>query len=1060
MPKNNIYQLQYVFKVFALFLLLQATLCVTYTHAISDQNTFDTLIQEFTTMQSGVLKNNIIFDAAHQSNTSMLMSNLHFSTQQEVSLLGSFNLQDSTSPGHGNNQNGRLLTSFNFSSLELLFDAPDKVFISNFGQKGENNISNQAAGGTFNFLSGFIISTNELDISNNTVAGGGIHNASVQNTALGGAVYGHALVLSSLSLMRFSNNMALAGDTSGTGDSFNSAQGGAAHAVQMLTLEAAGGEIRFEQNIAQGGRVFDSASAAYTGLGGAASSPVILFVDDSHITFSHNTAGGAQAESLAQVASSGLGGAIYASSEIMFARGSHASFYENTAQGGDAKDNASVNLSGLGGAIASGLLFDADIESSLHFEGNRAVAGQEYGSAIVTNSGLGGAIYFEGKNFWLSTASFINNSASSPNTGDITSGRGGAIFFDPLDDFGTLPSTQIFMSVPEAGSITFKNNTHTAGLASVKPNSIYFGNTKTGLGDAYYYITMDCQAAGSHIYMYDPMEAQPDNLTDANANTYGNVVTYFDKNSAGVWLLGGHNYFPSSSHWNINDGALRMAASPKDGTPASIDLTHDSSSFTLKNGATLSLEPTTHLHQIKATNITLEAGSLVEVSSTGSYSAAEITRLAPGVMPVLELAVQNSGVLSNESLPVSSTGTFDFGPHKYSYTDLSWNDSGTLLSLTIEDSVVKPELDGSESLAIPSISAFTLPESHIMHAQIGRNFKDIYERQRNRLVNMPDDLPAPPQGGTIIQKLSYSAAVQSNQLDYAVPGSAQTGNTDYRVLFDNPYQPESVLSIHARPYYQKTRYKAVAGQSKFNLSNYGVSAGVDWMKDNGLFAGAMFMAGRPEYDSSPITAEGYVLGGSAHAGTSVAGVLNLGASFSYLHTDYDQHRKVAGSSANAEYSTSSTGAYIELSSRLAMFNTFSFLPFASYSWNRIKIDGYTEEGSMMSLSVDKREQDLRQYRFGLQSDLPFKNSLHMSIAGYLYRNEGDRENTATARFVNDASKAAFLSTAGELEKNGFGLNFATKFIPAESFALELDYSLLAGEHSTTHHGALTMSYSF
>jgi|GEM_PF-3411242 len=287
----------------------------------------------------------------------------------------------------------------------------------------------------------------------------------------------------------------------------------------------------------------------------------------------------------------GVGGAIHAYGVII--TGANTVFTGNRAVGG------SGNISGRGGAILSGVNGLTITGGNHLFSGNSAVGGSG------NFSGQGGAICSAGDTTLSGNIAFLNNRAETTDPSNLTSGLGGAIYMDAWGGTRTFNLT----TTATGQEILFLGNSQQNGL-----NSVYFGNTSGGSGTIN--ATFDT-AAGSSIYMYDPMESQANGLGGA-----GNVTLNLTKTGDGLWLLGGTSNLNSAATVAITGGTFRLDRD------AQLNLNNASlAHFSVASGATFTptIDGPDSVSTIKANNFVANPGANLKVAGISSLAAGSTT---------------------------------------------------------------------------------------------------------------------------------------------------------------------------------------------------------------------------------------------------------------------------------------------------------------------------------------------------------------------------------------------------------------------------------------------------
>lgn len=436
-----------------------------------------------------------------------------------------------------------------------------------------------------------------------------------------------------------------------------SGQGGAIYAK---TLTLSHGTYTMNGNTASGGSANANSSSAYS---------------NNDIDSKANASASVSASALGQ------GGAIYADN-VTFAKGQYM-FKANIAQSGSAEANAlgaiqdgssnagasaDVSLSGQGGAIFAANQITMNGGSST-FTLNQAIGGQAitqqstgtpaYAKAIAKadNSGLGGAILTQGTFNLQGNLIFINNSATTVNQNDLSSGRGGAIF---ADSNGQVSLTHSLIADVEQ-QMRFLGNTQNIGNQGVNVNALYFGNTSSRESNST--VTVNIGGAGN-IAIYDGIMSQPDNLKGASGTTYKNVAFTLNKNDDGILGMGGTTTLAgNNAMMAIQAGRLQLyRAGEDDAQVQAAKINVPSGTFTLGIGTQLIVGGG---NTIMAKTLTLAGGTTLSFDLT----AATIN--------------QNTPSASNALLALSgTTATFADTDNRYKVNLLNLIDQSVTLPST------------------------------------------------------------------------------------------------------------------------------------------------------------------------------------------------------------------------------------------------------------------------------------------------------------------------------------------------------------------------------------------
>ena len=784
-------------------------------------------------------------------------------------------------------------------------------------------------------------------------------------------------------------------------DSFvSSGQGGAVYAANSLSISNAS-NIGFYNNTATGGNGHGSNSGA----GGAIYVYNALNLSNAqNITFSGNQAiaGNASGTGNNSTAGSGQGGAIYAS-QLNLTDAQNITFENNRAIGGNA-NGLNASNSGNGGAVYIGFLgLDMTGAQNVVFRNNLAQGGAG-GSATsggnADKSGLGGAISILSASI-IEGASFYNNRATTSNTGDMSSGLGGAIY-------NSGPSLTL---IADAGKdITFSGNTHNPGATGAVPNSIYFGSVSSGaLTTA---LTLDV-ADGANVNMLDPLASQADNTTGKyDSRPLGNVNLTINKNGAGTWILAGHNDMASATTWNINEGTLYLARA--NNSPAHIDLRNaTTASFNMASGSNLLFALSATPHLINGKDITLSSGSNVGMNQGGSFSYFELP--AGAEAPLLSLRASDS--LSNSSTILNPEGAFSSGFYDYRY-GLYWRENNALsqdLVAFIQSKTYNEETGASSATTAPSGIATQNVMSNMLSERFAWNF-ECFDNCR--------DQPLP---------------------------------VDNNTTQDCQDQCEKSHNVWLKPTY---RYTSRDSGSNFTLKTPGIALGIDNCFDREFFLGLAIFGSWPEYRSTDADINAKSVSVALYGGTLLPGQIELGLLGAYGRTSYDQTRRVYWQSYSADYSSNNLNLGINFGRRFQLDESWMMRPFLSYEYMRLDVGSYTESWGNYALQVDSHKENFHFLRAG--TSLTWTNNKDMNVSGEIYYAGlyGDNAASARAFFLMDTSGTRYESYADKLDSDALGLGINSVWHVTKDFQLAASYNFEVSKHTYSHYAGVNLIYSF
>ena len=790
------------------------------------------------------------------------------------------------------------------------------------------------------------------------------------------------------------SDLIITGNTAqGTNTWTSTGQGGAV--ATFASLNILGSNVKFTDNTAIGGLGTQSA-----GQGGAIWAYNILSLAGSgDIEFSGNKAIGTDRNN------SGQGGAIYAPT-VDLSNARNVTFSGNQAIGGG--NNASVHTSGLGGAIGvSNMDLIMDGARNVVFSSNSAMGGAVSSRQSVYNSGLGGAIFLNYSPIMdsrtITGASFLNNTATTDMDGDMSSGRGGAVF-------NSGPGLNLKAEV--GGDVLFSGNTHNPGKTGAVPNSIYFGNIYTS-SNLVTDFTVDVDA-GALVTMLDPMASQEDDLVGYESHTMKNLDLSISKSGAGTWILGGYNDMRSATTWNVNEGVLRLEI--VNGQTAHLDLSHeDTAVFNLNAGTKLLVNPTTSAHFIQANDITIQGASGIWDGGAFSYQN------LPGDGQNAYLSLRANDSLTNDMIILNPDGSFISGFFEYSYYGLEWRVNNALshdLVAWITTKSYVPELGGSGATTGPS----AIISRNLLGRTLGLRWAENFDCFDDCAAGLYE--PAARPGGN------------RRQCDN---DQGRDGNVWFRALYD---------------------YTSHNGPGDFLIRTPGFAVGIDNCFNERFFLGLALLGAKPEYRSNKTKIDADALEVAVYGGGLLPGRIELGAMASIGRGWYDQRRTVRDEVHHKKYQSDDWSLGAELSRRFQLNDAWTMRPFASYRYQRMEVDRYRENSGVYALDFEGHTEEFHFIRAGL--DTTWTDNDKSLITGSLYYTGlgGDTSPKVGASFVQDQNNTRYLSLGDELDKNAVGVGLSGFYNLGDKVDLTASYQFEAGKRSRSHHGAIGLNIGF
>ena len=628
----------------------------------------------------------------------------------------------------------------------------------------------------------------------------------------------------------------------------------------------------------------------------------------------------------------------------------------------------------------------------------------------------GGAIYASGSYSAKlplleisSGVTFTNNYASTSVSGDMSKGRGGAIFIDA--EYNNITFTLNVLNTAN-GAILFQGNTMNPGDTGVIPNGIYFGNLNYGgSGSKTITAAFDVEA-GAKFWMLDPMASQKDNLQYLSI-TYHNLALAINKTGLGTWVLAGHNDMQSASNWTISEGNLFLVyqkyGAGDDLTPVHIELANttnamgvsDPATFTLKSGAGFIVEPGNNdPHFITGQSITLEAGS---TSAVAGFMYGPI--LDPGKYVLLTLNEGGGTLINDQDIVQSTNGTVSVGAYDYEYESLEWENAMHDLVFTVRGKKFDPDKGG-----VPAISG---PDKIVLYSRT-QSFDAIDQRSRNLF------------------------------------GSCRDNAMSYRQL-NNLWATPSYSTV--------TRTRGTHGM--FDVNAVVTAFGYDRRLSRYTFAGIGAALSSPEYSSGKTYIKSDDFAFTFYGGTKLASHTELAGRIGFGNTQFRQSRGVETERHASEYDGHSffvgVGASRLLESRRS---GLCFRPGVQYDFLGMTTEGFRESGiDTFMLHVDNYTQNLHRVKTGI--DLNWQPTRGFNATGEVYYLGlfGGRSAQTQARFANDPGNA-FDVTGWPIEQNSLGLGLQLSVPLGRQWEFGAGYTALIGRNTTSQQANLNAVWKF
>ncbi len=866
-------------------------------------------------------------------------------------------------------------------------------------------------------------------IANSTFTGNEATNDS------GGAVFVFDRLTGGISGSTFENNTATGfGNAGGAVFVGGALTGGIANSTFTSNTASYGGAVLVGSGLTGGitDSIFTSNTADF---GGAVSVNGGLTGGISGSTFENNTAGSGGAVSVNGGLTGGISGSTFENNTAALSGGG-AVFVGSGLTGGISGSTFTSNTASYGGAVTVWGDLTGDISGS-EFSGNQA--------------SWGGALYLVGNvDISGAGAQFLGNKAVY-DAANTSFGRGGAIFHNGGQNPGD-PVKTFNLSATPGTPIVFSGNTHTPGNAGATPNSIYFGNLWPAGVDGQVAATF-AVAAGGALHMWDPLASQPDDLgyvAGGASGTLSNLALTINKTGPGTWVLAGTSDMRSATNWTVSEGTLHLVADAA-GAPAHIKLSNTTNkmnvanpaSFTLKNGASLLLEPASAAHQITGRKITLESGSKVGLAGF-QYGP----KLANGLYTVLKLNAPN---FSNESSLMATSGDIALGVNSYKYSGLAWD--GHNLVMTVGPGTQNPFLAGVP--AVTGASHMVWNTANTALTALGNHNFGIFRALRDNLQGnySGGNMLAPDTEETKQVSRNDGAGIETNS---AAPAAGEA-TARYR----HADQPNSFWFT---PYYAHTNQSG--DDFGYDLDTPALALGFERLLGERAFAGLAVFAAWPEYGGGGANIDGQNLTLALYGGGILPwGDLEVDGHVGYGWTDYDQTRRVGLPDLGlmerytAEYDSQTFFAGLGLGRTFDLNSGFWLRPGASYDYIHASVDGFNEGAGDFSLSVDDYDLDLHRVKAGLEAGWESEAGFTASAEAYYLGLYGDREAETDGHFVADPANGFDIIGNG-LDENSLGLGAKIGLPLGPNWELGVGYDFLVGSDATTHQGSATVTFRF
>lgn len=261
-----------------------------------------------------------------------------------------------------------------------------------------------------------------------------------------------------------------------------------------------------------------------------------------------------------------------------------------------------------------------------------------------------------------------------------------------------------------------------------------------------------------------------------------------------------------------------------------------------------------------------------------------------------------------------------------------------------------------------------------------------------------------------------------------------------------------------------TDQKSHQGRSAYNEKHSGISSGVQWQLDDGLFAGVGFSYDSLKQDGDDYVSDGYSMkfGGvlkKEYGDTTMAITAHTGF---YRH-ETSRYFAHIGEGAVAESMPFGISLATEARVWHTVYRERQFIkPYLGLHLNSIWQDGYTETGATAyNLTVDSAHHFTAQLRPGIEfgTQVGANGSELFGRAGVNLLLSGDEIET-NSRFANAPADSSKLELTSDADRYTAEFSIGTNLVLSDRMTVSLNADVKTSAYTQTYGGMAKLRYSF
>lgn len=262
--------------------------------------------------------------------------------------------------------------------------------------------------------------------------------------------------------------------------------------------------------------------------------------------------------------------------------------------------------------------------------------------------------------------------------------------------------------------------------------------------------------------------------------------------------------------------------------------------------------------------------------------------------------------------------------------------------------------------------------------------------------------------------------------------------------------------VWAAPAYDYLRHR---GDRRYTIQGTGLTFGLDHFFTENVYMGLALSLDYPRYDSDHAEVDGNGVAGIFYGGVLLPLDLELGFNAAYGHMDFEQKRTVYRNTYHSDYNAETLNFGASIGRRFMPAENFVLRPFADWDYLHSKYASHSERADIYGLKYERVRNNIHRLQVGLEG-MWADDDMHLGLKAYWSGLRGDTDGTSASSFVLDPESNRFTAPVDGLDRDSIGLGADAGLRLGENMELRLEYSLLAGKHTTAQQGMVGLRYNF